>query len=461
MRKTECSRNPIQLTTLNRRSVVANFDGKSITSDAGLVLLRELNDKFKITDQFAQCFTDYRDKNLIEHSVKELITQRILAICAGNEDLIDHDELKEDVLYSILVNKSDPEKKIAGKSTLNRLEAAILDKAGPDSRYFKIAASEKEIEDFFVRLFIQAYTTAPKEITLDVDATDSLIHGHQEGYFYHGYYGNYCYLPLYITCNDFVLVAKLRKSDIDASEGAQEELERVIKIIREYWPEVKITVRGDSGFCRDKIMSWCEDNEVDFIFGIARNKRLETIIEEEKTEAKNLFEETGDTQKIYKEFMHEPLAKNWKQQRRVIAKAEHSPKGSNPRFIITSKKGDGKALYEETYCQRGDMENRIKEQQLYLFADRLSCMKMKANQMRLWLSTLSYTLLHYFRIKCLEGTEMAKSQCDTLRNRLIKIGGLIKISVRRIYLSLSEGFCQKEIFELAAKKLSRLTPLLC
>lgn len=461
MKKTECSRNPIQLTALNRRSVVASFDGNSITSDAGLVLLRELNDKCKITDQFAQCFTDYRDPNLIEHSVKELITQRVLAICAGNEDLIDHDELREDTLYSVLVNKNDPEKKVAGKSTLNRLEAATLDKAGPDSRYFKIKASEQELENLFVRLFIQAYTTAPKEITLDVDATDSLIHGHQEGYFYHGYYGNYCYLPLYITCNDFVLVAKLRKSDIDASEGTQEELERVIKIIREYWPEVKITVRGDSGFCRDKIMSWCEDNDVDFIFGIARNKRLETIIEEGKGEAKKLFEETGDTQRIYTEFMHEPLAKTWKQQRRVIAKAEHSSKGPNPRFIITSKKGNGKALYEETYCQRGDMENRIKEQQLYLFADRLSCMKMKANQMRLWLSTLSYTLLHYFRIKCLEGTEMAKSQCDTIRNRLIKIGGLIKISVRRVYLSLSEGFCQKGIFELATKRLSRLTPLLC
>lgn len=458
MKNTECIKKQIKFKALNRRSVVANFDGDAITSDAGLLLLRELEDKFKIIHQFADCFIDNRDKSKIAHSLYELLAQRIYAITAGNEDLNDHDELREDSLYSVLSNKSDISEKIAGKSTLNRLEIKALEEQETNSRYHKIFASKEKIADLFVHLFIQAHKKVPKKIVLDVDATDSPLHGKQEGRFYHGYYKSHCYLPLYITCNDFVLVSKLRMADIDASKGTQEELERVVNIIRKYWPNVKITVRGDSGFCRDNIMNWCETNNVDFIFGIARNKRLENIISEQKEQAKELYEKTGETQRVYSEFMHQPVKKNWARERRVIAKSEHSSKGSNPRFIITSLKSNAKKLYEKVYCQRGDMENRIKEQQLYLFADRMSCSKMNANQLRLWISTIAYTLLHVFRVKCLKGSRMENAQCHTIRNRLIKIGGLIKVSVRRIYLSLSEGFCQKDVFAFAMNKMIGFSP---
>jgi hypothetical protein len=449
---TECTQERFDFHSLIRRDVVARFDGGEITSDAGALLLREVERRTGILRQFSACFTDHRRPDRIEHSVFELVAQRIYGLALGYEDLNDHDRLRHDPLMGLLAEKADPcggdrrcakdrGRAVAGKSTLNRFELTPSD-AGSGARYKKIVMNEEAIDRLLVDLFLQAHRNKPPEpIVLDLDATDDPVHGNQEGRFFHGYFGNYCYLPLYIFSGEFLLCARLRPSNIDASSGAKEELERIVGRIRATWPTVPIVIRGDSGFCRDEIMTWCEENGVDYVLGLAKNARLVRAIGGELHRVKAVFEQTGQASRIFSEFSYR-TKKSWSASRRVVAKAEHLSKGSNPRFVVTSlprEAMEGRPLYEDVYCARGEMENRIKEQQLALFADRTSTAHLRSNQVRLYLSSFAYGLMQALRRLGLAGTEMARAQCQTIRLKLLKIGAQIKITVRKVWISLSSG----------------------
>jgi hypothetical protein len=456
--ETECKINSINFQPLNDiKKIIAVFDGGKITSDAGALFLREIEKKHHFIHHLSKCFTDYRDQDKIEHSLEELLSQRIFSICLGYEDLNDHDSLRYDPLIAIACNKNDPEgkdresdrdkgKALAGKSTLNRLELSGEGDLSKE-RYKKIEADFSKIENFFVKTFLAKHKTPPEQIIIDIDSTDDEIHGNQEGRFFHGYYDCFCYLPLYIFCGDDLLAAKLRPSNIDGSYGVKKELKRIIKLIRKKWKKTKIIVRGDSGFCRDKIMSWCEGNGIHYIFGMAKNKRLLENIQDEMVLAKSQFMETKNPSRVFKEFIYKTLD-SWNKERRIIAKAEYLEKGENPRFIVTNIESEESAqeLYENVYCARGEMENRIKEQQAYLFADRTSTETMRGNQLRLWFSGVAYVFLNMFREIGLKNTEYAESTCETIRLKFLKIGAQIKISVRRIYISLSESYPLKDIF---------------
>jgi hypothetical protein len=468
--KTECNRKSLEFHPLGRRKIVGRFDGGTISSDAGGLLLRECERATGIVRQFGRCFTDHRDPEQIEHTAEELVAQRVYALALGYEDLIDHDALRHDPLLAALVGKVDPAgerrkrkadwgKALAGKSTLNRLE---LTKEGATSseRYKKIEVNPAAVESFLVEAFLQAYDDPPTEIVLDLDATDDLIHGNQEGRFFHGYYDGYCYLPLYIFCGQFLLCAKLRSSNIDSSEGAVEEVERIVAQIRRRWPQVRIILRGDSGFCRERLMAWCEGNDVGYILGLARNSRLVGRVQESLEQAQALYEQTHRPARFFTEFPYRTLD-SWSRERRVVGKAEHLEKGANPRFVVTSLSGDPGQLYEEVYCARGEMENRIKEQQLHLFADRTSAATMRANQIRLWLSSVAYLLMHAVRRLALKGTELAKAQCETIRLKLLKIGAQVRITVRKVWVSLAGGCPQQNVFIQAHENLQRLTALRC
>jgi len=468
--KTECSQESFGFHALGSREVVGRFDGGQITSDGGGLLLRETEQATGIIDQFAACFTDHRDPDLIEHTVQELIAQRVYGLALGYEDLNDHDDLRNDLLLAVLVGKKDPlgrdrlrgqdkGKALAGKSTLNRLELTPA-RANADSRYKKITLDRPAVLRLFTELFLQSYDVPPERIVLDLDATDDPIHGHQSGRFFHGYYKNYCYLPLYIFCGEHLLCARLRPSNIDASAGSVKELERIVRQIREKWPQVRIVIRGDSGFCRENIMAWCEANEVGFVLGLAKNERLTAEIVSELEQAKEQFEATGQAARVFKDFDYQ-TRKSWTHPRRVVGKAEHLEKGANPRFVVTSLSAEeikAQPLYEDEYCARGDMENRIKEQQLYLFADRTSAATMRANELRLWFSSVAYTLLLALRRLGLKGTELAKAQCGTIRLKLLKIGAQIRVTVRKVWVSLAESYPYREVFHQVYERLRRLRP---
>jgi len=469
---TECNAREFAFQALGRRAVTARFDGGAITSDAGGLLLREVEAKTGILRRFAACFTDHRDPELVEHTVRELIGQRIYALALGYEDLNDHDALRHDPLLAVLVGKADPTgadrrrrgdrgKSLAGKSTLNRLELTPVG-ADAKSRYKKIVARHQDIEAFLVETFLTLHPQPPQEIVLDLDATDDPIHGHQLGRFFHGYYDSYCYLPLYIFCGEYLLCAKLRPSDIDGAAGAVKQVAGIVQRIRRQWPAVRIIVRGDSGFCREPLMWWCEEHRVDYLFGLARNARLQRILGKELHEAKVQFEATGQAARVFKDFTYQ-TRKSWGRPRRVVGKAEHLAKGSNPRFVVTSLSAeelDARTLYEDVYCARGEMENRLKEQQLCLFADRTSCATMRANQLRLWLSSVAYTLLVALRQFGLQGTEMAQARCDTIRLKLLKLGALLRTTVRRVWISFSESCPYQRVFAQVYENLRRwLLPL--
>lgn len=345
-----------------RREIRAQFDGGAITSDGGGLLLREVEKRVGILHRFAACFTDYRNPDLIEHQVAEMVAQRVYGLALGYEDLNDHEELRNDPLLAVLVEKGDPGKEaLAGKSTLNRLELT-KETASRKERYKKIVLDHGAVDRLLVEAFLQAHGEEPKEIILDLDATDDPLHGKQEGRFFHGYYGHYCYLPLYIFCGEFLLCARLRSSNIDASAGSVEELQRIVAQIRSAWPQVRIVVRGDSGFCREELMAWCEANRAEYLLGLAKNERLKAEIAKEMEEAKARYQETGRAARLFKEFVYQ-TRESWSCARRVVAKAEHLEKGENPRFVVTSLSAEpwpAQALYEEHYCGRGDMENRIK-----------------------------------------------------------------------------------------------------
>ena len=471
----ECNRESFGFHALGRRDVVARFDGGRISSDAGGLLLRETERLTGIIHQFASCFTDHRDPDLIEHTVEELVAQRVYALALGYEDLNDHDDLRHDPLLAVLVGKKDPlgrtrgrardrGKALAGKSTLNRLELTPV-RANARSRYKKITLNRSAVQCLFTDVFIQSHKRPPKRIVLDLDATDDAIHGHQSGRFFHGYYKSFCYLPLYIFCGEHLLCARLRPSNIDASAGSVKELQRIVSQIRKHWPTVQIVIRADSGFCRENIMAWCEAHDVDFVLGLAKNKRLNQEIESELAQAKGQYEETQQAARVFKDFEYQTL-KSWSRSRRVIGKAEHLAKGSNPRFVVTSLSADefdARSLYEKEYCARGEMENRIKEQQLCLFADRTSAATMRANELRLWFSSVAYTLMNALRRLGLKNTSMAKARCDTIRLKLLKIGAQVRITFRKVWVSMSQSCPYRRIFRQVYANLvgTRPIPLRC
>jgi len=469
---TGCIPSELRFQSHGTREVVADFSGGHITSDAGALLLREVENRFHFLDRFATCFTDHRDSNRIEHTHVDLLKQRIYGLCLGYEDLNDHDRLRHDPLLAVLVGKGDPlgrdrrnpadrGKALAGKSTLNRLELTPA-AADDESRYKKIVGHLSRMETFLIEAYFLQQTTPPKRIVLDLDATDDPLHGRQLGRFFHGYYGHYCYLPLYIFAGDHPLAAILRPSDLDASKGSLIPVQRIVQRLREAWPKVQIVLRADSGFCRDYLMNWCEANGVDFIFGLAKNKRLLRIIGREMQEAKEQFATTNEPARVFKDFEYR-THKSWSRARRVVGKAEHiAGDKANPRFVVTSLRAEdyeAKPLYEVEYCGRGEMENRIKEQQLYLFADHLPCETMRANQLRLYYSTVAYVLMRSMREFGLAGTTMAHAQCDTIRVRLFKIGGLVRVSVRRVHVAMSESYPWHDLFSRIWSNLrSWLTP---
>jgi hypothetical protein len=455
--QTQCNSQQFEFEGIGRRAVVAAFDGGVVSSDAGALLLSKTARAIGLIERFAKCFEDRRDPDLIEHSVKMLVGQRVLGLALGYEDLIDHDELRHDPLLGAVLGKLEPRRErcapLAGKSTLNRLERTVQ-----EGRYHKIAHRPEAIEGLFVELFLDAYAEPPQRIVLDLDATDDPVHGQQEGRFFHGYYGHYCYLPLYIFCGKHLLVAKLRPSNIDGAAGSLEEIERVVAQIRARWPQVAIVLRADSGFARDALMSWCEANALDYVFGLARNSRLEAQIAPELQRAKRLCEESAKPSRLFRDFTYRTLD-SWSAARRVIGKAEHLPAGANPRFIVTSlqpEQWDARTLYEDFYCARGDMENRIKEQQLDLFADRTSTATMRANQLRLWFASMAYVLVNRLRELALAGTALANATAGTLRLKLFKIGALVKLSVRRVKIAMASGCPYQDVFAHAYDALSRV-----
>jgi hypothetical protein len=468
---TECNQQSFALHALGRREVVARFDGGKISSDAGGLLLREAERITGVIRQFAACFTDHRDPELIEHTVEDLVAQRVYALALGYEDLNDHDELRHDPLLAVLVGKKDPlgrkrererdrGKALAGKSTLNRLELTPV-RANAESRYKKIVADRYAVQALFTALFLQSHRHCPRRIVLDLDATDDPIHGHQSGRFFHGYYNHYCYLPLYIFCGEHLLCARLRPSNIDASAGSVKELDRIVSAIRRRWPKVQIVIRGDSGFCREALMAWCEAHHVDFVLGLAKNERLIAEIAAELAEAKTQYGQTGESARVFKDFRYQ-TRESWTRSRRVIGKAEYLAKGSNPRFVVTSlspEACDARSLYEDEYCARGEMENRIKEQQLCLFADRTSAATMRANELRLWFSSVAYTLMAALRRLGLKGSDLAKARCDTIRVKLLKIGAQVRVTVRKVWVSLAESYPYQGLFEQVYQHLVQLRPI--
>lgn len=449
--QTHCISSQLEFEGFDGRKVVAGFDGGAITSDAGALLLRHVDKALGLFDRVAACFVDRRDPDLTVHSVRTLVGQRIAAIALGYEDVDDHDTLRHDPVLALLSRSLTPKRDdcavLAGKSTLNRLE---LSRPEP-TRYHKISCDKAAMESLFVDLFLEAHDKPPAEIVLDLDATDDPLHGQQEGRFFHGYYNCYCYLPLYIFCGRHLLSARLRRSNIDASAGAVEEVERIVARIREAWPGVRIILRADSGFTREELMAWCEAHRVDYIFGLARNQRLEARIAPALADACLALRRSGEAARVFRDFMWS-TKDSWSRRRRVIAKAEWTTLGANPRFIVTSLKPKhwaARALYEDLYCARGDMENRIKECQLDLYADRTSAHTMRANQLRLWFASFAYVLICALRRLGLAHTRLANATCGTIRLKLLKIGAQVRVSVRRIKIAMASACPHANEFALA------------
>ena len=440
--QTECSADLFGFAPVEGRKVVAGFDGGRMTSDAGAMLLGAADKRIGLIERVAGCFTDYRDADLIEHTVAGLVGQRVFGIALGYEDLIDHEQLRHDPVMAVLGGKLEARRAdcapLAGKSTLNRLE---LSREEP-TRYHKISYDAAAIEGLFVDLFLAAHPAPPAQITLDLDATDDPLHGHQEGRFFHGYYDTYCYLPLYVFCGRHLLAAKLRPANIDASAGSVEEIARIVAQIRRRWPKVRILLRADSGFAREALMTWCENNDVDFLLDLAKNSRLVGEIEAELAAAQEQSQRTEKPARRFKDFTWQ-TRESWSRARRVVAKAEWTRGEANPRFVVTSlarEEHEARHLYEKLYCARGEMENRIKECQLELYADRTSAHTMRANQLRLWFAAMAYVLICAVRRIGLKHTQFARAACGTIRLKLLKIGALVRISVRRIKLAMPSAF---------------------
>ena len=449
--QTECSADLFGFVPVEGRKVVAGFDGGTMTSEAGAMLLGATDKQIRLVERFAGGFTDYRAADLVEHTVSGLVGQRVFGIALGYEDLIDHDELRHDPVMAVLGGKLEARRTncapLAGKSTLNRLE---LSREEP-TRYHKISYDAAAIEALFVDLFLDAHAAPPPQITLDLDATDDPLHGHQEERFFHGYYDTYCYLPLYVFCGRHLLAAKLRPANIDGSAGSIEEVARIVTQIRQRWSKVRILLRADSGFAREALMAWCETNGVDFLFGLAKNTRLNAEIEAELAAAQEQSQKTAKPARRFKDFTWQ-TRKSWSRERRVVGKAEWTGGEANPRFVVTSlarEEHEARHLYEKLYCARGEMENRIKECQLDLCADRTSARTMRANQLRLWFASMGYVLICALRRIGLKHTQFARASCGTIRLKLLKIGALVRTSVRRIKLAMPSAFAYQAEYNAA------------
>jgi len=458
---TGCSPTLFEFAPVAGRAVVAGFNGGAITSNAGALLLGAADRATGLVQHFAACFRGARSPERIEHEVATLVGQRVFGIALGHEDLIGHDQLRHDPVLAILAGKLEARRPdcapLAGKSTLNRLEHAP---AGEPGRYHRIGHDGAAIEALFVDLFLDAHRSAPRQIILDLDATDVPLHGHQEGRFFHGYYDAYCYLPLYIFCGRHLLAAKLRRSNIDGSAGAVEEVERIVRRIRARWPKVRILLRADSGFAREATMAWCEAHRVDFVFGLARNPRLVEEISIEMAWAEEEAARTGQPARRYKDFRWSTLD-SWSRRRRVVGKAECTRGEPNPRFVVTSlRRGEieARVLYERVYCARGDMENRVKECQLDLFAGRAPAATMRANQLRLWFASMAYVLLCALRRIGLAHTQFVEATCGTLRLALLRIGAQVRRSVRRISVAMASAHPYQAEFALAHARLTATAP---
>ena len=457
---TECSATLFEFEAVEGRSAVAGFDGGNITSNAGALLLGQVDCGLGLVRRFAECFIDRRDPRYVEHQVATLVGQRIFGLALGYEDLNDHDELRKDPTFAVLAGKLNPVLRtdceaLAGKSTLNRLEHTPRRHA---SKYHRIDCDGARVDALLVDLFLDAHRRAPGEIVLDLDNTDIPLHGMQEGRFYHGYYEEHCYLPLYVFCGRHLLLARQRRANVAGSDGAVEEMARIIAQIRRRWPRVRIILRADSGFCNDPLMGWCEANRVDFVFGLARNSRLEAALLEPLAEARRLCIAAGKPARVFRDFQYRTLD-SWSRTRRVIGKAEHTLDGANPRFVVTSLKRtrvayDARALYEDLYCARGEAENRIGEQ-FELFADRASSATMAANQLRMWFSAMAYVLVDTLRRIGLRFTQFADASAQTIRLKLLKLGALVRTSIRRVHFAIASGCPNKDEFALAHFYLQR------
>jgi hypothetical protein len=455
---TECTQSSFEFQAHFSREVVGRFDGGTMTSDAGAVLLRETDRRLDLLPRLAGCFEDRRQPWLISHTVQEMVAQRVYALALGYEDLTDHDQPREDPLLAVLSGKQRVgEEPLAGKSTLNRLELG----GQVPSRYKKIHYREEAIDELWTKVFLEAHAEAPAQIVLDLDTTDLPLEGHQEGRFFHGYYDSYCYLPLYIFAGEHLLCARLRTADQDAAAGSQDEVARIVGRIRAAWPAVRIIVRADSGFCREELIKWCEDNGVHYVIGFARNQRLRRMIEPQMQQAAQIHQQTGKPARVFTEFPYQTTTGSWSRSRRVVAKAEQLDGKENPRFVVTNLSAEewaAQRLYEELYCGRGEMENRIKEQ-LSLFAGRVSAETMKANQLRVYFAAMAYVLMHGLRRLGLKGTELERAQATTIRLRLLKIGAQIRITVRKVWLSMASSYPLQWLFGQVYQNLRPAVPL--
>lgn len=444
---TECNQSSLGFQACGSREIVARFDGGTISSDGGALLLRQTDQRLNLLPRLGECFLDGRDPERVEHTIEEMVSQRVYGLALGYEDVNDHEQLRRDPLMSVLAGREELERPLAGKSTLNRLELGD----GREDRYKKITFWKQGLDELLVKVFIESQAKAPKEIVLDVDTTDLPLHGEQEGRFFHGYYDSYCYLPLYIFCGEHVLCARLRPADRDAYAGSLVEIQRLVEQLRQAWPEVRIILRADSGFCRNELMSWCEAHEVDYVLGLARNQRLRRIIGREMWKASEQQKSTGQAARVFTEFEYgakKTKKGGWDRERRVVAKAEQIEGKENPRFVVTSLRSEAwvaQALYEKLYCGRGDMENRIKEQ-LSLFADRMSAETMRANQLRLYFSVMAYVLVSGLRRLGLKATELAQAQVTTIRTRLLKIGARVRVTVRKVWVSMASSYPWQRLY---------------
>lgn len=446
---TECTQERFSFAAHFSRRVEAGFTAGQVSSDGGALLLRQVDRKIKLLERLAGCFVDVRSPLLVRHRLSEMLSQRIYGLALGYEDLNDHEQLRSDPLLGLLSGKRQMEEPLAGKSTLNRLELA-----GRTKRYHKIGYSAESIDGLLTDLYIESHAVPPAQIVLDLDATDIPLYGHQPERFFHGYYDSYCYLPLYVFAGDQLLCARLRASNQDAAAGSVDEVGRIVAQLRQRWPEVRIVLRADSGFCREALMAWCESHQVDYLFGLARNQRLRRIIGKQMHQAHLEHQSTARAARVFAEFDYQ-THNSWSRSRRVVAKAEYLDKGENPRFVVTSLSAGqwaAQELYEKFYCARGEMENRIKEQ-MCLFADRLSTDEMKGNQLRLYFSALAYTLMEALRRLGLKDTDWAQAQVDTIRIKLFKIGAIVRVSVRRILLQMSSAYPWKQIYAQAFQAL--------
>ena len=443
---TECNQSEFEFKGHFSRRVGAAFDGGTMTSDGGGLLLRETDRRLNLLPRLAECFLDRRNPVFVTHSVAEMVAQRVYGLALGYEDLNDHEQLRQDPLLHVLAGKAEMDEPLAGKSTLNRLELGD----GSPHRYKKITYWKDCLDALLVSVFLEAFETPPEEIVLDLDTTDVELNGKQEGRFFHGYYDEYCYLPLYIFAGEHLLCVRLREADRDAADGCLAEVKRIVEQIRARWSQVHIILRGDSGFCRDELMDWAEQQEgIDYVFGVPRNARLRRLLAPQLAEAAAEHARTGKRARVFTEFQHDTTTGSWSRARRVVAKAEQLDGKENPRYVVTSlpaEQWSARPLYEDLYCARGDMENRIKEQ-FHLFAGRASTETMRANQFRMYLSGMAYVLVSGLRRLGLKATELATAQAATIREKLFKIGARVTVSVRRVWLSMASSYPHQRLFQ--------------